>query len=77
MGYVKGHSLGTAHVVTVNSLTESCNQSIDRSTEQIGTLWANDPSLVASMLSLDISRAFDNVSHEQLIYNIWDTRLPQ
>jgi hypothetical protein len=32
-------------------------------TEQIRTVWANDNSLVASMLSLDISGAFDNVSH--------------
>lgn len=46
-------------------------------TEQIQTVWANDPSLVASMLSLDISGAFDNVSHERLIHNIRDARLPQ
>jgi retron-type reverse transcriptase len=29
------------------------------------------------MLSLDISGAFDNVSHERLIHNIRDARLPQ
>lgn len=46
-------------------------------TEQIRTIWANDPTLVASMLSLDISRAFDNVSHDRLIHNIRDARLPQ
>jgi hypothetical protein len=46
-------------------------------TEQIQTVWANDASLVASMLSLDISGAFDNVSHERLIHNIRDVRLPQ
>jgi hypothetical protein len=46
-------------------------------TEQIQTFWANDASLVASMLSLDISGAFDNVSHERLIHNIRDARLPQ
>jgi hypothetical protein len=46
-------------------------------TEQIRTVWANDPSLVASMLSLDISRAFDNVSYERLIHNIQDARLLQ
>jgi hypothetical protein len=45
-------------------------------TEQIKTVWANDPSLVASMLSLDISGAFDNVSHERLIHNILDAELP-
>jgi retron-type reverse transcriptase len=46
-------------------------------TEQTQTVWANDASLVASMLSLEISGAFDNVSHEQLIHNIRDARLPQ
>lgn len=45
-------------------------------TEQIQTVWANDVSLVASMLSLDISGAFDNVSYKQLIHNIRDARLP-
>jgi hypothetical protein len=44
--------------------------------EQSQTVWANDASLVTSMLSLDISRAFDNVSYERLIHNIRDTRLP-
>lgn len=46
-------------------------------TEQIRTVWANNPALVASMLSLDISGAFDKMSHERLIHNIRDARMPQ
>lgn len=46
-------------------------------TEQIQTVWASDPSLVASMLSLDISGAFDNVFHDRLIHNIRSARLPK
>ena len=46
-------------------------------TEQIQIVWANDHTLVASMLILDISGAFDNVSHDRLIHNIRDARLPQ
>jgi hypothetical protein len=45
-------------------------------TEQIRTVWGNDTTLVVSMLSLDISGAFDNVSHHRLIHNIRDGRLP-
>jgi hypothetical protein len=45
-------------------------------TEQIRTVWAKDHTLVASMLSLDISGAFDNVSHDRLVHNIRDARLP-
>lgn len=39
-------------------------------TEQIHTVWAKDEKLVASLLSLDISGAFDNVSHERLLHNL-------
>jgi hypothetical protein len=46
-------------------------------TEQMPTVSANDTSLVASMLSLGISRAFDNVSHKRMIYNVRDARLLQ
>jgi hypothetical protein len=44
-------------------------------TEQIRTVWANDPTLGASMFSLDISGTFNNVSHDRLNYNIRDARL--
>jgi retron-type reverse transcriptase len=45
-------------------------------TEQIRMVWANDLTIVASMLSLEISGAFDNVSHDRLIHNIRDARRP-
>jgi hypothetical protein len=46
-------------------------------TEQIRTVWVNDSALVASVLSLEISGAFDNVSNNRLIHNMRDTRLPR
>jgi hypothetical protein len=61
-----GARLGRSTVIALEMLTE-----------QIRTVWANDPSLVASMLSLDISGAFDNISYKRLIYNIRDARLLQ
>ncbi|KAI0995359.1 hypothetical protein K3495_g12824 [Podosphaera aphanis] len=41
-------------------------------TEQIHTIWGKDKKKVASLLSLDISGAFDNVSHKRLIHNLRD-----
>lgn len=46
-------------------------------TEQIHTVWAQDPGLVASVLSLDISGAYDHVSHERLLHNLRKARLPR
>jgi hypothetical protein len=45
-------------------------------TEQIHTVWAKDEKLVASLLSLDISGAFDNVSHERLLHNLRIAGIP-
>lgn len=45
-------------------------------TEQIHTVWKQDPALVASVLSLDISRAYDHVSHKRLLHNMKAARLP-
>jgi exonuclease III len=39
-------------------------------TEQVHTVWRTNPKMVASMLCLDISGAFDNVSHTRLIHNL-------
>ena len=39
-------------------------------TEQIHAIWGNDKKRAASVLSLDISGAFDNVSHDRLIHNM-------
>jgi len=39
-------------------------------TEQVHTIWENTPKMVASMLCLDMSGAFDNVSQQRLIHNL-------
>ncbi|KAI0999744.1 hypothetical protein K3495_g8453 [Podosphaera aphanis] len=39
-------------------------------TEQIHTIWGKDKKKVASLLSLGISGAFDNVSHKRFIHNL-------
>jgi hypothetical protein len=39
-------------------------------TQQGHTVWRSDPDLVASLLSFDISGAFDRVSHERLLHNM-------
>ncbi|KAI0992166.1 hypothetical protein K3495_g16020, partial [Podosphaera aphanis] len=46
-------------------------------TEQIHTIWGKDKRQVASLLSLDISGAFDNVSHERLIHNLRQKGIPR
>ncbi|KAI0997976.1 hypothetical protein K3495_g10214 [Podosphaera aphanis] len=46
-------------------------------TEQIHTKWGKDKKRVASLLSLDISGAFDNVSHERLIHNLREKGIPR
>lgn len=45
-------------------------------TEQIRTVWVQDKKLVATLLSLDISGAFDNVSHERLLHNVRNAGIP-
>lgn len=44
--------------------------------DQIHTIWGNDKKRVASLLSLDISGAFDNVSHQRLLHNLRQKRIP-
>ncbi|KAF4546998.1 Hypothetical protein D9617_74g064600 [Elsinoe fawcettii] len=46
-------------------------------TGQIKTVWAKGDKLVACLLSLDISGAYDNVSHERLLHNLCDAGIPQ
>ncbi|KAI0995822.1 hypothetical protein K3495_g12360 [Podosphaera aphanis] len=43
---------------------------IEMLTEQIQTTWGRDKKRVTSLLSLDISGTFDNVSHQRLIHNL-------
>ncbi|KAI0998445.1 hypothetical protein K3495_g9750, partial [Podosphaera aphanis] len=49
---------------------------IELLTEQIHAIWGKDKKRVASLLSLDISGAFDNVSHERLIHNLREKGIP-
>ena len=44
--------------------------------EQIRVVRSTDKRLVATLLSLDISGAFDNVSHRRLIHNLRNTGIP-
>ena len=54
----------------------STTTALELLTEQIRTVWAKDDKLVATLLSLDISGAFDNVSHERLIHNLRNAGIP-
>ncbi|KHJ34378.1 hypothetical protein EV44_g3349 [Erysiphe necator] len=46
-------------------------------TEHIHTIWGNDnKKKVASILSLNISGAFDNVSHQRLVHNLRGKGIP-
>ncbi|KAI0998540.1 hypothetical protein K3495_g9657 [Podosphaera aphanis] len=46
-------------------------------TGQIHTFWGKDKKKVASLLSLDIPGAFDNVSHKRLIHNLREKGIPR
>lgn len=45
--------------------------------EQVKTLWHTNSNKVASLLSLDIAGAFDNVSHARLLHILKTSRFPQ
>jgi len=42
----------------------------------VQTVWKAHPGCVASMLSLDLAGAFDNVSHKWLLHILWKKGLP-
>jgi ribonuclease HI len=46
-------------------------------TNKIHTIWGANRNNVASLLSLDVSGAFPNVSHARLIHNLRKRRIPQ
>jgi len=46
-------------------------------TEQVHTIWGSAKNKVATVLSLDVSGAFDNVSHPRLLHNMRVHRLPE
>jgi hypothetical protein len=45
--------------------------------EQVHAVWGCDREHVASILSLDVAGAFDNVTHRRLIHNLKIRRIPQ
>lgn len=54
----------------------STETALELITEQVRTAWACDPKVVVTMLSLDISGAFDNAVHERLLHNMRQARIP-
>jgi len=46
-------------------------------TEKIHAIWGSNRYKVASLLSLDVSGAFDRVSHTRLIHNLRKRRIPE
>ena len=45
-------------------------------TQQVYIVWRSNPNLVALLLSLNISGAFNRVSHKRIIYNIKAKAIP-
>ena len=46
-------------------------------TEKVHTIWGAKRHRVATLLSLDVSGAFDRVSHTRLIHNLRKRRIPE
>ena len=46
-------------------------------TEQVHTVWNQGKDKVASLLSIDVSGAFDTVSHRRLIHNLRKRKIPE
>jgi hypothetical protein len=56
----------------------SAETAIQMITEQVHAIWGRSgPQQVATLLSLDISGAFDHVSHERLLHNLRKRRIPE
>ena len=45
--------------------------------ETVHAEWGRDRKLVISILSLDVSKAFDRVSHQRLLHNLRKRRIPE
>jgi len=64
----------TQYGARTNRATETALQQI---TEKIHTIWGRGGKRVASLLSLDVSKAFDRVSHVRLVHNLRKRRIPE
>ena len=45
-------------------------------TEQVHTIWGAGQNQVATVLSMDMAGAFDNISHARLLYNLRKCGIP-
>ena len=64
----------TQYRARTNRATETALQQI---TEKIHTIWGREGKRVASLLLLDVSKAFDRVSHVRLAHNLRKRRIPE
>ena len=49
---------------------KSVETALESITDAVHTVWSMGGANVASLLSLDVAGAFDNVSHERLLHNL-------
>ena len=54
----------------------STESALELLVEQVHTIWNTGTEHVASILSLDVAGAFNNVSHERLIHNLRTRKIP-
>lgn len=54
----------------------STESALELLVEQVHTVWSGGSEHVASILSLDVAGAFDNVSHERLLHNLRKRKIP-
>ena len=64
----------TQYGARTNRAIETALQQI---TEKIHIIWGRGVKRVASLLSLDVSKAFDRVSHVRLAHNLRKRRIPE
>ena len=48
----------------------SVETALELITDAVHTVWSMGGANIASLLLLDVARAFDNVSHERLLHNL-------
>ena len=55
----------------------STESALELLVEQVYTIWNHGPENVATVLSLDVAGAFDNVSHHRLPHNLRKRKIPE
>ena len=56
---------------------KSTESALELLTEQIHTVWGQGTDKIATLLSIDVSGAFDTVSHPMLLHNLRKRKIPQ